>query len=347
MTTTEHSQAYCGSKHTARRTLSLLTALGLLMSGPAPSAARVANPFATDGQPATNETTDTTDGPARVRRLTFQYTAHDGRTSVVYVALPAWYRPDRNPTIPLVIAPHGRNATAKSMLARFGNLPAIGAFVLVSPETQGRRTELYPWGYRRTIDDIARMPELLADALPWLRIDPTRIYAFGTSMGGQEVLLLAALHPHLLAGVAAFDSTVDFGLQYRNFAKIEDGRKLQRLARAEVGGTPTTAPTAYSERSPMTYTRELAHSGVRFQIWWTPRDEVVIQPGRQSRALVVSLTAMNPEIALDAFTGRWQHAKSMRADHVLPMALARFGLLPKEFGKAPIRFHVAEVAAAQ
>ena len=40
-------------------------------------------------------------------------------------------------------------------------------------------------------------------------VDPHRIYAFGGSMGGQETLLLVALHPRLLAGAAAFDPATD------------------------------------------------------------------------------------------------------------------------------------------
>ena len=42
-----------------------------------------------------------------------------------------------------------------------------------------------------------------------VNVDPHRIYAFGGSMGGQETLLLVAMHPHLLAGAAAFDPATD------------------------------------------------------------------------------------------------------------------------------------------
>ena len=65
----------------------------------------------------------------------------------------------------------------------------------------------YSWGYRGQIDDLARMPRIVE--AHGVRVDRSRIYAIGGSMGGQETLLLAALHPHLLAGAAAFDPATD------------------------------------------------------------------------------------------------------------------------------------------
>jgi pimeloyl-ACP methyl ester carboxylesterase len=56
--------------------------------------------------------------------------------------------------------------------------------------------------------------------LPWLRIDLEKIYVLGSSMGGQETLLLAGRYPKSLsggtgrlAGAAAFDSTCDLATQ--------------------------------------------------------------------------------------------------------------------------------------
>jgi pimeloyl-ACP methyl ester carboxylesterase len=278
---------------------------------------------------------------AGVRVEIFRYRAHDGRMHRAYVALPAWYAADRNPPLALVIAPHGRGASAESMLDRFGDLPALGSFALVSPEGQGRRLRRFSWGYAGQIDDLARMPDHVTGALPWLRIDRTRIYAFGTSMGGQEALLLGARHPRLLAGIAAFDSTVDFALQYRNFSRIPCDRAcrrdwhgelaivLRRLARREVGGTPSTAPRAYAARSPIAYAARLASSGLPIQLWWSEDDTTVAEPSRQSGALYRLLTASDSTAHVEAFVGHWAHARAMRATAGLPLALARFGLVPE------------------
>jgi pimeloyl-ACP methyl ester carboxylesterase len=100
------------------------------------------------------------------------------------------------------------------------------------------------------------MPEFATKALPWLRIDRSRIYALGSSMGGQETLLLVARHPELLAGAAAMDSVTDLALRYRqlldlgcNARCLEQngkplGEVLQDAMSREVGGTPETAPGA-------------------------------------------------------------------------------------------------------
>ena len=43
-------------------------------------------------------------------------------------------------------------------------------------------------------------------------------------MGGQETLLLVALHPQLLAGAAAFDPATDLRRRYYDFAALKGGR---------------------------------------------------------------------------------------------------------------------------
>ena len=98
------------------------------------------------------------------------------------------------------------------------------------------------------------MPRIVSAVVPWLRIDPRRVYAFGTSMGGQETLLLLARHPSLLAGAAAFDPVTNMANRYRDFGRLacnsrclgrwhdSIGSGLRRLAREEIGGTPSTHP---------------------------------------------------------------------------------------------------------
>src|SRR5205807_7326339 len=139
-----------------------------------------------------------------VKVFTFEYRSHAGGERKAYLVLPAWYGKRTHPPIPLVISPHGRGVDGAYNLRFWGGLPARGAFAVISPDGQGRRLPLYSWGYGGQIDDLARMPALARTAFPWLTLDPHRIYALGDSMGGQEVLLLAARRDLRLAGVAAF-----------------------------------------------------------------------------------------------------------------------------------------------
>jgi poly(3-hydroxybutyrate) depolymerase len=288
-----------------------------------------------------------------VRTWTIHFRAHDGRRNVAYVVLPAWYGPKRNPPLPLIISPHGRGLTGRANALLWGGLPARGAFAVVNPDSRGRRLPSYSWGYRGQIEDLARMPEIVRLTLPWVRIDTRRIYAFGGSMGGQETLLLLARHPRLLAGAAAFDSVVDFTMQYRRFRLLACrgacrlawkkseafGQELQKRARLEIGGSPKTTPARYAARSPITYARRIARSCVPLQLWWSVADRVVSDQRQQSARLFWELRRLNPEAPVSAFAGFWIHSAEMRAKSLLPIALAQFGLLPGQLGEPvlPVR----------
>jgi poly(3-hydroxybutyrate) depolymerase len=266
-----------------------------------------------------------------VRVWTIRYRAHDGLLRPAYLLLPDWYGPHDHPPIPLVISPHGRGVDARENARIWGDLPARGRFAVVNPDGQGRRLELYSWGDPGQIDDLARMPAILRRALPWLRIDRRRIYAFGGSMGGQEVLLLVARRPHLLAGAAAFDAPVNLALRYREFPLLPFGRRLQALARAEVGGTPRADPGAYALRSPLDFARRIAFSGVPLEIWWSTRDRVVVDQRAESGALYRKLRELNPAAPVVQVVGKWRHTAEMRWNRRLPAALRRLGLLPHPF----------------
>ena len=274
-----------------------------------------------------------------VRTLAIHYRTHDGYRRTAYVVLPDWYGPHDNPPLPLIISPHGRGVSATENVERWGDLPALGPFAVVNPEGQGRRLARFSWGYAGQIDDLARMPEIVRRAIPWLRLDRSRTYAFGASMGGQESLLLVARHPSLLAGAAAFDAVTNLARRYRDFPRIGCNRRclarwrspvgngLRKLARAEIGGTPRTNPRAYAARSPLTHARAIAASGVPLQLWWSRTDRVV-DPGDQSVPFVRLLRRLRPSAPLYTVIGAWPHSADMHPYYMLIPALRRFGLFP-------------------
>ncbi len=265
--------------------------------------------------------------PSDVRLLRIEYRAWDGNRRPAYVLLPRWYGPRRDPAIPLVISPHGRGVPARSNVRIWGDLPAHGPFAVVNPGGQGRRLGLYSWGDAGQIDDLARIPQILRRHLPWLRVDPRRIYAFGGSMGGQETLLLVARYPHLLAGAAAFDADTDLALRYRDFPQLPFGGFLQWAAREEVGGTPARVPEAYERRSPLDDARAIARSGVPLQLWWSTRDRIVVDQARQTGLLYQLIERDDPRAPVRQFVGTWAHTAEMRWNRRLPYALQLFGLL--------------------
>jgi pimeloyl-ACP methyl ester carboxylesterase len=174
---------------------------------------------------------------ARTRPYTVPYLAWDDKTvREAVIVLPNGWDPSHQPhPLPLVISPHGRNNFGWGNAAHYWqNLPADGPFALVCPDGLSRAHDkatdpldqppsdpsLFTYGHPRWIDDLARMPKIVQATLPWLRIDLERIYVLGSSMGGQETLLLAARYPRSLsggtgrlAGAAAFDSTCDLATQ--------------------------------------------------------------------------------------------------------------------------------------
>jgi pimeloyl-ACP methyl ester carboxylesterase len=262
-----------------------------------------------------------------VRRVGVDYTAWNGDRRLALVVLPRWYGPREHPPIPLVISPHGRGVTAAANARFWGGLPAFGPFAVVNPEGQGRELTRYSWGWRGQIDDLARMPDILEHGLPWLTIDSSRIYTVGTSMGGQEALLLVALHPHLLAGATALDSATDMTARYRAFPRLRHGRRLQRLARVEIGGTPARDPRAYALRSPIHYVRQLAFSGVPIHLWWSYRDRVVVDQRDESGGLYRAIRRANPHADLTEYVGNWRHSTEMHATAKLPLALVKLRLI--------------------
>ena len=280
-------------------------------------------------------------GASSVRVVKFHYRAHNGAVRPAYVLLPRWYSRHENPSLPLVISPHGRGVDPRVNLRRWGELPAIGHFAVVSPGGQGRVLPLHSWGYPGQIRDLARMPRILRRTLPWLRIASGRVYAFGTSMGGQETLLLVARYPRMLAGAAAFDAPTDLARQYRAFRSEPCNRRcfrqharsrgavLQRLARLEVGGPPWKLRRSYATRSPIAYVRRIAFSGVPLQLWWSRIDRLVA--AEQPEQLFLAAKELNPEAPIGGFSGLWRHTYDMRPESRLAFALARFGLLSPGF----------------
>jgi pimeloyl-ACP methyl ester carboxylesterase len=288
---------------------------------------------------------------APVRTVEIHYRAHNGLARAAYVLLPSWYGPTNHPAIPLVISPHGRGISGYTNAHIWGSLPAEGHFAVVSPDGQGRVLDRYSWGSAGQVEDLAKMPQIVRRALPWLKVDRRRIYAFGGSMGGQETLLLLARHPKLLAGAAVFDAVTDFAYQYNRFPELRCnqgcrhtwrgglGRSLQQLARREIGASPAQSPYAYATRSPITYAGAIARSCVPLQLWWSTHDLIVLNQQHQSGKLFEELRRINPEAPVSAYIGGWRHSAEMHATKRLPLALSTFGLLAPEHeshGRAPL-----------
>lgn len=268
---------------------------------------------------------------AEVRTLTFTYRSEAGPAVKAYLVLPSWYGPRRHPAVPFVISPHGRGVSGRYNLRFWGAIASRGPFVVVSPDGHGRRLQLYSWGWRGQIDDLARMPALARRAFPWLRVGS--VYAIGDSMGAQEVLMLAARHDIRLAGVAAFDPVSNMAARYAAWAVTSGEQQLPALARVEFGGSPAVLPGAYAARSPIDFVGAIARSRVPIQLWWSRRDAVITDQGVQSQRFYDRLVALHARVA--RVVGDWAHGHAMHPQTNLPAALACFGLIASRGIRVP------------
>src|SRR5262249_36630922 len=125
------------------------------------------------------------------------------------------------------------------------------------------------------------------------------------------------------------DPDTDMARRYWDFASLRNGLVLQARAREEIGGTPLTAPAAYAARSPDTYARQIALSGVPLQLWWSTRDRVITDQREETGGLANEILGWNPDAPLQVFVGRWRHTAEMRWSTRLPHALVAFGLLTR------------------
>ena len=128
--------------------------------------------------------------------------------------------------------------------------------------------------------------------------------------------------------MAADRPPANMAARYDAFHRLRSGRRLQRLARFEIGGTPTSLPGAYVVRSPLDWARRIAFSGVPLQIWWSTRDRIVVDQAQESGRLYREIKRLDPGAPVHEYVGTWAHTAEMRATTMLPVALRLFHLLP-------------------
>lgn len=118
------------------------------------------------------------------------------------------------------------------------------------------------------------------------------------------------------------DSVTDLARRHKQMPDV----LRQKVAR-EVGVTPAGHARQYTERSPLEQAGRIAASGVPLQIWWSSHDRIVVDQAHQSGALYRVLRRLDPCNPVSAYVGTWRQSHEMRSTELLPIALARLGLL--------------------
>jgi pimeloyl-ACP methyl ester carboxylesterase len=265
--------------------------------------------------------------PARVtatRRFAIHFLGPDGVRDTAVVALPAWYGPHDDPRLPLVISPHSRGITPWQQARRWGDLPGRFRLIVVNPGLHGRIIPRRSWAWPPDIAEMADLPATLRRRIPYLRYDANRIYAAGDSMGGQETLMLVARRPDLFAAAVAADPVTNFLRRWYEFPSSGESWREQAAATREVGATPRRRPWLYVRRSPLFFARTFADSGVPLELWWNPRDTVVIREGpAQAGTFYRAIERLNPHAPVVVHLDHVMHGWVFKYDHELP-AMVRF-----------------------
>ena len=127
--------------------------------------------------------------------------SHNGLTRTGLIHVPENY--DASTPFSLVIVLHGQAGTAADMVPRgFNEIAAEFGFIVVYPDGYQGNWDIIPGG-SRSIDDEGFFGELIDGLRNRFRIDPSRVYLAGHSMGGFMAHRLAYDLPGRFAAVAS------------------------------------------------------------------------------------------------------------------------------------------------
>lgn len=252
-------------------------------------------------------------GPATVVRT--WYRTWRGIRRELVVAYPA------GGTRPLPLLVTARPAGMSLFCAEEANvaLAARAGFAVACPSGQGVWTRSFSYAAPGQIDDLARMPEIVAERVPGLRVDADRRHLAGSSMGGTEALAVALRHPGAYTAVAALDPIVDLG---RRFPALPRMRRL--MLQAECDGPPVLRPACFRRRSPLAHV-DRGPGTTRVVLWYSRRDPVAGHADQGPR-FADALAGRRPP-AFDVRVGGWGHSALWERPAYRPTWLRDLGLL--------------------
>jgi pimeloyl-ACP methyl ester carboxylesterase len=246
--------------------------------------------------------------------LAVPYHSWNRKARYATVVLPADYAPGNNEALPCIVQPHGRDATPLGPASRWGDLPTTQRFMVICPDSSGRRDPSNSWGVAGQLQDIAEIAGVVESSIPWVHIDRRRLYIVGISMGGQETLSTLARYPDLFAAGLCCDGNANLAARYREFPLVgmADSQKLMSW---EIGGTPKKVPWLYARRSSTPFVGTLATCGVPIAIWWSQDDRIGYnQATSQTGYLYSRIMLRNPAAPVVQVVGTGAHG-SMLAGH--------------------------------
>ena len=223
------------------------------------------------------------------------------------VVLPRDYGPGDAEALPCIVQPHGRGGVPTGPASRWDDLPTTERFMVICPDSSGRRDPANSWGVEGQLQDISEIVDVVEKSLPWVHVDHQRLYLVGISMGGQETLCTLARYPDRFAAGLCVDGNANLAARYREFPFV-DMTDTRPLMRREVGGTPSQVPWLYQRRSSTPFAATLATSGVPIGIWWSRDDTIGYNQTRtQTGYLYKRIKSLVPTAPVVQVIGRGAH----------------------------------------
>lgn len=172
--------------------------------------------------------------PSRERDVVFVAEC-DGTQQRYVLVLPADFKPEERHDVLIALHGHGsdrwqfvKDPRAEARAAR--DVAAKYGLLFVSPDYRARTSWMGPKAE-------ADLVQIIAELKKTHRVG--RVFLCGGSMGGSSALTFTALHPELIAGVAAMNGTANH-LEYTQF---------QDAIAESYGGLKTAIPDEYKKRS--------------------------------------------------------------------------------------------------
>lgn len=248
------------------------------------------------------------------------YAAWNGRVRTMKIVHPR--RPAAGRRLPLVIWAHGAGGSARCENS-FRDLPGRFGFVVACIDGQGTATRGHSYAAPGQIDDLARVPDLVRQRLPRLRIDQRNVIIAGTSMGGIEALVAADRHPTRFRSVVAIDAIADMQRRYWSLPTVR-----QRALREECGGDPIDRPACFARRTPIANIGNLARSRTRIALYWSVDDRLSGSTA-QMPAYAMAIHTANPDRRFSIRIGTWRHGRAWNPRTLDVEWLVDQGLLPE------------------
>jgi hypothetical protein len=242
------------------------------------------------------------------------YYSWNGRPRYAVVLLPRDYWPAAdNEPLPCIVQAHGRGSSPLSPASKWRDLPTRFGFMVICPDSSGRRDQYNSWAVPGQVADIVEMVDVVESSLPWVHADHQRLYLMGVSMGGQETLAALARYPDRFAAGICVDGTANLAARYRELPLV-DRAELQPVMRREVGGTPAQVLHLYRWRSSTPFAATLGTAGVPIAIWWSKEDPVSInQRTTQTGYLYRRIKRLWPQAPVVEVVGTGGHGEMFSA----------------------------------